>query len=414
METIQPRKRFYLMKSKKTFSGGSEIPSNLPTYHSSLEDWIKYVNETSYQDNFKKDCSNYELLPTILPATKRIISMGDIHGDLELAIRSFKLAGLIKVDKKSDKDIDISWNKEAKDTIVVQIGDQIDRCRPYLHKCENKDATYQDEAHDVKILKMFNDLDKQARKYNSRVISLLGNHEIMNAEGNTAYVSYLGLKDFENYKDPKNENLKFESGKEARIHAFKPGNELATLLACTRMSAVIVGSWMFVHAAILPALLEKFQASKEQDLTSTRKNLESVNTLVRKWLLAQINPQNMRKILSSDKISPFWPRVLGNIPPNVSKEDPRCAEYLNPVLKVFQIDGMIIGHTPQYYAHKDGVNATCDNSLWRVDIGLSKAFYPFDNLANPNDPIHKENKHTAREVQILEILDDKKVKVLSE
>ena len=103
-------------------------------------------------DDINNICKNFPKLPTVLPPCKRLIAIGDLHGDYEATINSFKLADLI-----DDK---LNWKGE--DTIVVQVGDQIDRCRPYKYKCSDERATVNDEASDIKILEFFTKLHKQA------------------------------------------------------------------------------------------------------------------------------------------------------------------------------------------------------------------------------------------------------------
>ena len=62
---------------------------------------------------------------------------------------------------------------------------------------------------------------------------------------------------------------------------------------------------------------------------------------------------------SSD--SPFWTRVLGNIPPGSNGET--CMSVLDKVLDVFKVGSIIIGHTPQFYQNKLGINSACDDKL---------------------------------------------------
>ena len=67
------------------------------------------------------------------------------------------------------------------------------------------------------------------------------------------------------------------------------------------------------------------------------------------------------------------------------------------------IKGMIMGHSPQFMYNK-GINSACNNKVWRVDIGASKAFGPVDN----------SNESKLRKVQILVINNDNDFQILKE
>lgn len=341
---------------------------------------------------FDKHCEKYEKLPSVLPAVKRIIAIGDIHGDYEVAIKCFKAAELI-----NDK---LEWIAQPPETVVVQVGDQIDRCRPYKYRCEHPEATKNDEGSDIKIMELFTELHSKAVKKGGAVYSLLGNHELMNVLGNMNYVSYKGLEQFKDYKDLENPEVKFSTGKEARTFAFMPGNQYAKFLGCTRQSAIIIGSCLFAHAGMIP------EFAKDMDILS-KHDFHKINHLVRKWLLGLINEDYVDKIVGSSRDSFFWTRVLGNIPANISNKDPKCEAYLKPVLNLFNIGHMIVGHTPQFHMNHSGINGTCNNKLWRVDNGASMAFSEFDPLMKKSNQTSKERK-----VQVLEILNDNEFNVL--
>lgn len=353
--------------------------------------------ENLFDSEFDDDCKNFEKIPHIMPAKKRIIAIGDLHGDYELTLNCLKLAKVI--------DDDLNWIAKPKDTVVVQIGDQVDRCRPLVgRKCTDPKTTANDEGRDIDIINLFNDLDKKARKFKGAVISLLGNHEIMNVQGNMNYVSYEGLKQFEDEINPDTGN-KFESGMEARKYLFKRGNKYANLLACTRQTAVIIGSNLFVHAAIVPKLAKKY-------------NVRDINVMVRKWLLKQFSSTKdvdgigkLKDILINYEVSPFWPRLLGSLPPDVKIEDDKCVKYLEDTLHLYRCNNIIIGHTPQFYSNKTGISSTCKGvnkhneknmGVWRIDTGSSKAFESFDS----------EVVSETREPSVLEIIDDNKFNIL--
>ena len=105
-------------------------------------------------------------------------------------------------------------------------------------------------------------------------------------------------------------------------------------------------------------------------------------------------------------MSPFWPRVLGNLKNDLPMTDESCKKHFKPTFKILNenIENIVIGHTPQFYANNMGLNSTCDNKIWRIDTGSSIAFNVFD-----------DNNQDKRRIQILEILNDgKEVNILKE
>ena len=396
----QKNKSFEHIKNKsfediKEYSIIQQESSESDSDTENVDDIInKIINRTKYlekivsdeEKDYYNDCKKYNVsyIPSVLPNKDRIIVIGDIHGDFNVAIKMLTAANLI----------DDNENWIGGNTYVVQVGDQLDRCRPQgIYPCNHELGTDNDEASDIRILQLFTKLDIEATKTNGRVISLLGNHELMNVQGHLGYVSYMGLQEFENYKDPKNPKKKFKSGEDARRYAFQPGKEYGEFLGCTRLGSVIIGEHLFVHAGILPILIKELEMEDKQDL-------ESINFLIRKWLIGNITADNIDKIVNSSKNSMFWTRILGNIPTNKTIDDNVCANYLKPVLEILKIGSIIIGHTPQSFMKFGGINGTCSNKLWRVDNGSSGAFDKFDDeYVNSG---FKQISNT-REPQVLEI-----------
>lgn len=325
-------------------------------------------------------CKQFQ--PYILPPVNRIVVIGDIHGDLKYALECLRVA----------KVIDKNNNWIGKDTVVVQIGDQIDRCRPKytIQSCpEDPTATSDDADEDTKVLDFFTELHLQALKYGGAVYSLIGNHELMNATGDMRYVSYEGVRGHGNLENRKKD--------------FAPGGKYGKLMGCTRMSSLIIGDWLFVHAGITPEFIRKFNLDKTK-----REGLVELNEDVKKWLLGLINKDQIPQIIKSRDYSMFWHRILGSIPPNMSNEHPMCVQYLDNVLELFNVKSMIIGHTPQAFNNKAGINSTCDGKVWRVDTGSSKAFDAFDDTFVRTGKIND-----FRKAQVLEIVKNEKVNILN-
>lgn len=347
-----------------------------------------------YKLNYNEKCSKYPDISDkdILPEADRIIVIGDLHGDWNQTIESLKIANLI--------DNDNNWI--GGNTIVVQIGDQIDRCRqlPCNRPIDN------DENSDIKILKFFTDLHSQALKDGGAIYSIIGNHELMNSTGRMEYVSYMNYMEFEKQE----ENQQFLKNMpigltdmEARKWAFKPGNPVAEFIACTRKLALIIGNNLFVHAGIVPEIARKYN------------NIGDLNKLLSLYLWNRLeNINNYQDIFGSDiirggtiinrssstlsreknfyKISPLWNRQFGNMRDN-SKN---CKTFLEPLQQIYDVNKMYVGHTPQI---NKGINSICNGKLWYTDVGVSKAFDVADMSV-----VMTGERSKIRKAQVLEIL----------
>jgi len=325
-------------------------------------------------DNFK--CLSKKLpIGGVLPAVKRIIVIGDVHGDKEQFRKTLLLAKVINEDDE--------WI--GGETVVVQLGDLIDSCRGDDCLVESK----LDKPHDLELLKYTVTLHEKAIEAQGAFYSLLGNHELMNVEGNMTYVSPKNLDIFQELlTDEKYSKHDFKNKFEARKWAFSPGNPIANFLACSRYGVLIIGSNIFVHAGLVPSLTRDYKPEK-------------INQIMREWLQGKISdPSEYNKILNAKDYSPFWNRILGNLPTELDKDNKQC-DIAKEALTNWKVGYIHIGHTPTFV--KDlGINSTCGDMVWRHDRGMSHAFRKFDTSG------------ISEEVHVLEILNDNEFNILRE
>lgn len=337
--------------------------------------------ETIFSKNAFNDltCPTNLPLAGTLPKVGRIIVIGDVHGDIDQFKETLKLAKLI-----DDKD---NWT--GGETVVVQLGDLIDSCRGVDCFKESKE----DKGADLELLKYVVKLNEKAQKNGGSFYSLIGNHEIMNVYGDFSYVS---PKNFDIFADLlKEEDKENISLYEARKEAFKPGSPIANYLACSKLGVLIIGSNLFVHAGLISEVSKKYTA-------------EEINKILREWLITKTsNPLDCdnSNILFSSKYSPFWMRVLGQLKhgidtKNETEYNEKCKD-IDLVLESWNVKHIHIGHSPTFIQNL-GINHTCDEKIWRHDIGMSHAFSKFD----------KNGRSKIREIQVLEILDDTKFNIL--
>lgn len=251
-------------------------------------------------------CKGFDSPPSVIGAVDRIIAMGDVHGDFQYLIELLKIARVLKENNvNNDNKVEYEWIGGK--THVVQLGDQIDNCRPTNFTCGIKGNVENDKAEDAKIIDFMNELDEKAKKSGGRVISLLGNHEVMNVVGELSYVSYENLHEFD--------------GEQGRRKAFSPSGEYGKKIICTRPAAIIIGSNLFVHAGIvqslianIPKLREMLKKSKKKVKSGGRHPIEnfimqSVNGLIHKNYMYSLAPKN------SDYVR-FWDSIfMGRVRP---------------------------------------------------------------------------------------------------
>ena len=175
-----------------------------------------------------------------------------------------------------------------------------------------------------------------------------------------------------------------------RKKAFTRGSPFAKLIADTRCLVGKVGKWMFVHGGITPKLASTY-------------SINEMNAAVRKWLKKEETEEQKRIVDTilfgdDDDLSPIWNRTFS------SEDEWKDSSFFEEALREInnnnnleeKAGGMVMGHTPQYY-HDKGINSGCNYSLWRVDVGMSKAFGPVDSderqvqvlVLRPREPLYE-------------------------
>ncbi len=319
---------------------------NIPTSETVIiPNFIDYKEYKKQYQNTEKCLQKQE---AYIKNVERIIAIGDIHGDYNALLASLYEGKVIN--EKGE------WIGD--NTIVVQVGDILDKGG------RGQETSNKPDDSEWRIILYLEYLQQQAKIHGGDIYLLLGNHEIMNIQGDFRYTT--------------KGTLDYFGGLDGRREAFKIGGIVTQKIACMTNAIVKLGSWVFVHAGIVPDALRNYKNS----------NLNKLNKDIRDYLIDNIDNATKSKILDlfSDNDGFLWTRAFGN-------DDVDC-NLLNKALSMEILNkkghagGLIVGHTPQMYT---SINGKCNNKLFAIDKGLSEAF----------------GKDNYKRLEVLEIINDK-------
>jgi len=395
-------------KTKKSFhlKGGEQNTrmNNNDIEKMNYMDYMKHHFSTPKQAKLNKIDSNNDIYYYELHPKTKVITFGDVHGDLPLLVTYLTLSGVMKSsikiptpNKNGIRNIEemqhyfnqVEWTGES--TMVVQLGDQIDRSRD----TENH-SSYEDEGSTFEIVYLLLLLNQLAQKHNNNtkqkyVFSMLGNHELMNVMGDMSYVSKserrvfnerLGQSTSSDSSTSNNlsttessANHKGISDKHGssywRRHAYKPGHLMANLMAFSYHTLLQIGPFLFVHGGITKDLLK-----------TDNMNLSTINKTVKQYLYGELdkgknskNSKNIEAIIGNSGL--LWDRTLSqeshksmknsdnlvgtksisNRDSSKSSLKTTLKEYLRNVFDIYhkrnpnlpKITLICVGHTPQYF-----------------------------------------------------------------
>lgn len=254
------------------------------------------------------------------PNCDRLVIIGDIHGDI-------KRLKTILIDAKIINN-NIEWIAEPPNTVVVQMGDQVDSL--------NRDESIAEweVLDDVEVIYFTNLLDKFAQSKGGRFISIIGNHEFMNVIGNYSYVSSKSMANNEN----------------KRRELFKAKGVLSPILS-KRPIVLKIGELFFCHAGLTTKHLEL--------LKKYGKDISYINRIWKNFVLhgnVLKEDKNLFDNILLDYNGILWTRELDN------------QNDLNELLKSINCTFMFVGHTVM-----DGIKFY-NNKVWYTDTGISRAF----------------------------------------
>lgn len=269
-----------------------------------------------------------EAQPTFFQAPGRIVVIGDVHGDVQRFLHCLYAAKVFNTH--------LEWIAEPRDTIVIQLGDQIDSLS------RGPSETQWENLCDVEMIHLADRLDSIARLQGGRVLSLLGNHELMNVTGDFTYVSSASQQRLPLHR---------------RQQMFRPGGSIAKILA-KRNVVLKVGSMLFCHAGLLP-----------HHMMLVDDQIHKLNEIMRKFLKGLEITQEDASTLNAGILDPqglLWTRMyveLGEANMEV------LASAVQNVLDRAGARRIFVGHNtvPQ-------ITGILEGRVFFIDAGLSRAY----------------------------------------
>jgi hypothetical protein len=394
---------------------------------------VKREDEESYKKTMMCKIFNYYVPPILEQNDRKIVVIGDIHGDYGYFMACLEAGGLIEPMIKIDLALNLSEPVDALVELCVDF-----RYRRVKWIGGNTYVVLTGDLHDstsnkleqvTSIYRTIADLHFQSRKTDGLIITLLGNHELLNLSGEYFYNSEAEYRDFtpaEIMKKYKRQQMSggknsengitkiFNQTSHFALSSFKnnikggvlgdkettekknlsygihpdgtPG-EMRNIIGCTSLPMVIIGNYLFVHADISILLFDN-EPNRLLNIKN-REDLYILSRMIREWILnASANPEIHRAMNETMKLTSSFAKLFTyssffNSRKIAYAEQDQCAEISN-FLKILLVNNVIIGHTPS-----EGISSKCKNKVIQVDTGF------YSRYRTTGEYAYNENKHNC-------------------
>ena len=261
---------------------------------------------------------------------KRLVAFGDIHGDYNVFITVLRKSKLIDNTNK--------WI--GKDAHIVQVGDILDRKSRF-------NDNYTDEDSEFLIIGLILKLQIESYLSGGGYHPIIGNHELMNIMGIFDYVSPKGFQHFKTFQERKD--------------YFDIGNDFCKYLASGWNPIVKINDFLFCHGGIKYNIAQKY-------------SIQYINEFMRNTLYGKkinLYKKEFNEIFMGEN-SILWNRDFSEDIYETIEHN----EELMKVLKKYNANYIVLGHTPQ----SNGIKSKYNGHIFCIDTGMSKAFHN-----NPNE-----------------------------
>lgn len=304
--------------------------------------------------------------------SRRIIAVGDLHGDWAAWQAIARAAGLLDPENR--------WSGGK--TVLVQMGDIVDRGPDSL-----------------KIIEHLQQLQREAPRSGGKVIVLIGNHEAMMMTGDLRYVHPGEYAAFKNRSSEQTRAKAFQDnrlGIEAAYRRDRPAMTSDAIreawFAATPLGQVEhqsawhpqgrLGRWTLSNPAVVKLGSSLFvHGGLSAEMAAL--GVDEVNRRVHSALRAQaVEPT----AIINDPLGPLWyrghilrdpetasspaPAATGLPPPPPIPPRPSITEELDLVLRLTGTRRVVVGHTPS----PRGIIVDHGGKLVRTDSAISRAY----------------------------------------
>ncbi|OAV93695.1 hypothetical protein PTTG_06591 [Puccinia triticina 1-1 BBBD Race 1] len=291
--------------------------------------------------------------------SSRVVAVGDLHGDLEHATRVLRMAGLV--------DLRNQWIGGA--SVLVQTGDIVDR---------GKDT--------ILLYKWMDALRTEAQLAGGAVVSLLGNHEYMNALGDWRYVTkedietfgsaesrrkvmstqgWIGKSWIANYSVTARVpyplgfgDLPMVSSETSTTRRFTESFEPAEERA---LDPFLDAATVFVHGGITP----EYAAVGVSEINRIGQSLlhRALDGQIPYHHLPPHTPAEEAQLYAEH--GPLWERSYA-----LEDDEAIICRQIEKATERLHVRRMVMGHTPQF----KGITSRCGGKILLIDTGISSAY----------------------------------------